>query len=83
VCDLLRDQPGAWLAAEVSSEALAASLLAALEVLRPGDRFAHPFIEEFRMARAIDAYEGLIETVLIGTRIDTPSLDLNIQERQP
>jgi hypothetical protein len=30
------------------------------------------------MARAIDAYEGLIETVLIGTRIDTPSLDLNI-----
>jgi glycosyltransferase involved in cell wall biosynthesis len=83
VCDLLRDQPGAWLAPEVSSEALAASLLAALEVLRPGDRIAHPFIEEFRMARAIDAYEGLIETVLIGTRIDTPSLDLNIQERQP
>jgi glycosyltransferase involved in cell wall biosynthesis len=62
--DLLRSQPGAWLAPEVSSAALAATLLAALEVLRPGERFAHPFIEPFRIERAIRAYEDLIDAVL-------------------
>ena len=35
VVDLLRDRPGAWLAAEVSADALADSLLAALQVLHP------------------------------------------------
>lgn len=62
--DLLRSQPGAWLAPEVSSAALAATLLAALEVLRPGERFAHPFIERFRIERAVRAYEDLIDAVL-------------------
>jgi glycosyltransferase involved in cell wall biosynthesis len=32
----------------ISAEALAASLLAALHALRPGERFAHPFVEAFR-----------------------------------
>ena len=41
VVDLLRGQPGTWLAADISPAALAASLLAALDVLRPGERFAH------------------------------------------
>jgi glycosyltransferase involved in cell wall biosynthesis len=64
VVELLRGQPGVWLAHEVSAEALAASLLAALEALRPGERFAHPFIEEFRVGPAIRAYEDLIDRTL-------------------
>jgi glycosyltransferase involved in cell wall biosynthesis len=43
VADLLRGQPGAWLAPEISSEALAATLLAALGAIRPGERFCHAF----------------------------------------
>ena len=64
VAELLRDQSGVWLAAEISAEALVASLLAALHALRPGERFAHPFIEAFRMDRAIQAYETLIDQTL-------------------
>ena len=43
IVDLLRGQPGAWLAPEISSQALATSLLAALDDLRPGERFCHAF----------------------------------------
>jgi glycosyltransferase involved in cell wall biosynthesis len=64
--ELLGGRPGAWLAAEISSKALAASLRAALEVLQPGERFAHAFVEEFRIKPAIHAYESLIDAVLHG-----------------
>ena len=64
VVDLLRNQPGVWLASTLSEDALAASLLAALHALKPGERFAHPFIENFRMDRAIQAYEALIDRTL-------------------
>jgi glycosyltransferase involved in cell wall biosynthesis len=64
VAELLHDQPGVWLAAEISAEALAASLLAALHALRPGERFAHPFVEAFRMDRALQAYESLMDRTL-------------------
>ncbi len=43
VVDLLRGRPGAWLAHEVSADALSASLHAALVALRPGQRFHHQF----------------------------------------
>jgi glycosyltransferase involved in cell wall biosynthesis len=66
--DLLRGQPGVWLAPAASAEALAGTLLAALQALRPGERFAHPFVETFGMDRAISAYEGLIDAVLRGPR---------------
>jgi glycosyltransferase involved in cell wall biosynthesis len=62
--DLLRGQPGVWLASEISAEALAASLLAALGALRPGERFLHAFIEDFRIGRAIEAYERLIDLTI-------------------
>ncbi|MFY9854469.1 MAG: glycosyltransferase [Terracidiphilus sp.] len=65
IVELLRDQPGVWLAPEVSAEALAASLFAALGALRPGERFAHAFVEEFRIDRAIAAYEELIDRMLM------------------
>ena len=68
VVDLVSGQPGVWLAAEVSAEALTASLLAALRTLRPGERFAHSFIEPFRIDRAIQAYENLIDETLAGSR---------------
>lgn len=41
IVDLLRGQPGAWLAPECTAEALAETLIAALESIRPGDRFRH------------------------------------------
>jgi glycosyltransferase involved in cell wall biosynthesis len=64
ISDLLRDQPGTWLANEVSAPALAASLLQALQALGVTERFAHPFIEPFRIARAIQGYEQLIDQAL-------------------
>jgi glycosyltransferase involved in cell wall biosynthesis len=82
VVDLLRDQPGVWLAAEISSQALAASLLAALEALQHGERFAHRFIEPFRIDHAIHAYEDLIDTVLRDKQISLQSLDATIEEPQ-
>jgi len=68
VVELLRGQPGAWVATEVSAGALASSLLEALKALAPGQRFDHPFIHPFRMDRAICAYEGLIDAVLLGAK---------------
>jgi glycosyltransferase involved in cell wall biosynthesis len=67
VAELVRGQAGAWLATEVSADALANSLLQALMALSPGQRFAHSFIDPFRMDRAIHAYEDLIDAVLSGT----------------
>ena len=64
VVELLRDQPGVWLAAQLTAEALAASLLSALRVLQPGQRFAHAFIDGFRLDRAMRAYENLIDQSL-------------------
>jgi glycosyltransferase involved in cell wall biosynthesis len=68
VRDLLCSRPGAWLAANVSAPALAASLLQALAALQPGERFPHPFIETFRIGRAIRAYGDLIDTAIRGPR---------------
>jgi glycosyltransferase involved in cell wall biosynthesis len=62
--ELLRDQPGVWLAAEVTAEALATALLSALCKLQPGERFAHPFVDAFRFDRALQAYESLIDQTL-------------------
>jgi glycosyltransferase involved in cell wall biosynthesis len=64
VVELLRGQPGVWLAREISAEALTASLLDALGSLRPGERFAHSFVEQFRMDHAIHTYEELIDGTL-------------------
>ncbi|HUH63491.1 MAG TPA: glycosyltransferase [Terracidiphilus sp.] len=66
VVDLLCGQPGVWLANEISAPALADSLLAALRSLRPAERFAHRFIEPFRLERVIGAYEKLIDSALSG-----------------
>jgi glycosyltransferase involved in cell wall biosynthesis len=44
VVDLLRGRPGTWLAPEISAEALAATIIAALRTIRPGERFSHDFL---------------------------------------
>lgn len=41
---LLGNSPGAWLADTVTAEALATAILAALEDIEPGQRFAFPFL---------------------------------------
>jgi glycosyltransferase involved in cell wall biosynthesis len=41
--DLLRGRPGAWLATEITAEALAATIVAALGSVRPGERFTQSF----------------------------------------
>jgi glycosyltransferase involved in cell wall biosynthesis len=64
--DLLHEQPGVWIAPETTSAALAGSLLAALDVLQPRQRFPHPFVQQFGIERAIQAYEDLIDATLRG-----------------
>jgi glycosyltransferase involved in cell wall biosynthesis len=69
IVDLLRGQPGVWLASEISASALASSLLAALDVPPPGQHFPHSFIEQFSFDRAISAYEDLIDSTLSERRL--------------
>jgi glycosyltransferase involved in cell wall biosynthesis len=88
VVDLLRGQPGAWLASEVSASALAGSLLEAFKSLSPGQRFDHSFIDPFRIDRAIRAYENLIDAVLLAAKPHESSIqtgkirDSAIEERR-
>lgn len=64
VVELLQGRPGVWLAPEVSVDALASTLQDALASLGPDERFAHSFVEQFRIGHAIAAYEDLIDEVL-------------------
>ena len=42
--DMLCGQPGVWITTEISAESLARSLIDALGVLEPGQRFQHSFL---------------------------------------
>jgi glycosyltransferase involved in cell wall biosynthesis len=64
VVNLLDGKHGAWLGSDVSSRALTQALLAALGSIRPGQRFAHPWVEMFCMDCAIQGYEHLIDEML-------------------
>ena len=68
VCDLLCGKPGVWLAGDVSARSLTQSLLAALQSIPCGQRFDHTWIELFRMDRALQRYECLIDETLAGGR---------------
>jgi hypothetical protein len=39
-------------------------LLEALNVLKPGERFEYPWIEQFQIRRALAAYEKLIDETI-------------------
>jgi glycosyltransferase involved in cell wall biosynthesis len=62
VIDLLNDASGAWLASAISSESLAAAILAALPA-RPdtSPRFQHAFLAPFEIETSIAAYAALIQ----------------------
>lgn len=61
---LLAGKDGVWLAREVSAAALESALRSALLAIRPGQRFAHSWIDEFRAERIVPRYEALIDSVL-------------------
>jgi glycosyltransferase involved in cell wall biosynthesis len=65
---LLQGKPGIWMAPEISASALTHSLLTALEALRPGERFPHPWVEQFRLDHAIREYERVIDATLEAAR---------------
>jgi glycosyltransferase involved in cell wall biosynthesis len=60
---LLARQPGTWVANDVSTSALAASLAEALASLAPGQRFEHVWMEPFAWDNAIADYADLIRSV--------------------
>ena len=66
VAELLSNQPGTWIAHEISTQAIAETLLTALESLSPCERFPHPWLQAFRMENALPRFENLIDEVLAG-----------------
>jgi len=65
VVELLRQQEGVWLSAEISANGILAAIEEALHSLQPGQRFPHPWVDGFRMERAVAAYEALIQEQLV------------------
>jgi glycosyltransferase involved in cell wall biosynthesis len=63
VTELLQGQSGTWLASHIAADALAASLMAALEVVCSSPRFHHSFVDQFAIEQAIPVYESLIDAV--------------------
>jgi glycosyltransferase involved in cell wall biosynthesis len=64
--DLIDGRAGIWLARDISSEALARSLKAALVTLRPGERFEHSWLAPFDLPNAVAGYRNLILETLTG-----------------
>lgn len=62
--DLLRGDPGVWLAKDISADAIAAAVGGALEELKPGRRFPHRWVDGFSKERALAAYEACIDESL-------------------
>jgi len=62
--DLLRDKTGTWIGPSASVESLTSTLLEALNVLKSGERFEYPWIEQFQIRRALAAYEKLIDETI-------------------
>lgn len=65
IVHLLKGKRGVWLATDRSARALTCALLAALDAIRPGQRFPHPWVEEFHMESAIRDYERMIDETLL------------------
>jgi glycosyltransferase involved in cell wall biosynthesis len=66
IADLLCGQRGTWVTREISAEAIAETLITALESLPQGERFSHLWLQAFRMENALPRFESLIDEVLAG-----------------
>ena len=64
VVQLMLGKTGSWLAGDISSKGLTGALLNALISIRPGQRFPHPWIEDYLMDCAIRKYEHMIDETL-------------------
>jgi glycosyltransferase involved in cell wall biosynthesis len=64
IVELLEGQPGIWLAASISADDLSRTLIAALENINDGQRFAHAFVDQFRLEHSIRAFQQLIDSEL-------------------
>lgn len=64
--DLLQAKEGAWLASEVSSQALRNAIETALRIAMSRRRFHHPWINGFDLARVIPAYESALDRLIAG-----------------
>lgn len=64
VTNLLRDQPGVWMAADISAAGLHRALQAALHAWRENERFAHAWIESFDAPAAMARYDAVIAETL-------------------
>jgi len=63
---LIEGEPGVWLARETSAAAISQALQHAIETAQSHSRFAHPWVEPFRMDAALAQYEALIEEQFSG-----------------
>ncbi len=54
---MLRHAPGTWLAQDISADALAAAMLAAMDTLRQQPRYEHDFLRPFDLPLAIAAWQ--------------------------
>lgn len=54
VVDLLQGKKGAWIAPEISANALASTILVALDSLQDGERFVQPFLSAQTSSSSVD-----------------------------
>ena len=64
--ELVNGREGVWLAGETSADGIAHAMTQALRAANPQQRFAHPWVNAFRMDEAVAQYEALIEEQLAG-----------------
>jgi glycosyltransferase involved in cell wall biosynthesis len=63
--ELVDQKPGVWLAPAATANDLADTLVTALTVLQPGQRFHHTFVEPFDLNSALVKWEALFDRFLV------------------
>ena len=61
ITDVAGNQEGIWICREVSVQSLTETLTEALHSLKAGNRFAHAWLDEFGLERAVEGYAQLFE----------------------
>jgi glycosyltransferase involved in cell wall biosynthesis len=76
--ELLKEAPGTWLAAQITAEALAESILTALSSpeVQAGHRYRHPFLAPCETRTAIAEYESVLRrTARLRIAMLIPTID--------